>query len=429
MDRFQIVERLLPRCAPFGDGFDLGRRNFFVDLGIAVLRAQAEAFEKLSACSLAFLGPREMDPKPKMIGVVISGAEDFLCLRREGRHAFAAARAGADQDQAPHEVGRLKSDLLRDKAADRKSEHIDLRQSNRPDKRDGVRPHLFTGDRNLAGAAGDAGVVEQDHLPRRREAIRHRRIPMVHRPREMLFENERHPARLPEAAIGEADAVGLDELCWCGLVGVSHVLARMRHFWTGMNHHDLSSNYSARIASGTSARAAFAQSTSCCTVGAPLTPIAPTISPPTLIGKPPPYAATRASVGIPARSDGSRWIKLKKSWVETPNRAVYALFCAISMERIGAPSIRLKALRLPPSSRIATFSVTLISLAFATAASTIFCASSEEMLCFFPTLAIGLLPPLEMYCALNNRFPCAIPADEPRTGIAFSRTIRPHRLA
>ena len=41
---------------------------------------------------------------------------------------------------------------------------------------------------------------------------------MVHRPREVLVENERHPARLPEAAIGEADAVGLDELCWRGLV-------------------------------------------------------------------------------------------------------------------------------------------------------------------------------------------------------------------
>src|ERR1700730_7934990 len=36
-------------------------------------------------------------------------------------------------------------------------------------------------------------------------------------------------------------------------------------------------------------------------------------------------------------------------------------------QRIGAPSIRLKALRLPPSSRIATFSVTPSSLAFATA--------------------------------------------------------------
>src|SRR5260370_38112844 len=62
------------------------------------------------------------------------------------------------------------------------------------------------------------------------------------------------------------------------------------------------------------------------------------------------------------------------------------------MVGIEAPSIRLKALRLPPSSRIATFSVTPSSLAFATAAFTIFCASSEEMLCFFTTLAIGHLP-------------------------------------
>src|SRR5882757_3808443 len=68
------------------------------------------------------------------------------------------------------------------------------------------------------------------------------------------------------------------------------------------------------------------------------------------------------------------------------------------MVGIGAPSIRLKAFRLPPSSRIATFSVTPISLAFATAAFTIFCASSEEMLCFFTTFAIGLPPLLDLYC-------------------------------
>jgi hypothetical protein len=48
-----------------------------------------------------------------------------------------------------------------------------------------------------------------------------------------------------------------------------------------------------------------------------------------------------------AKSDGSP-IKLKKSCVETPNRAVYALLCAISMHRIGAPSIRQNALRFPP---------------------------------------------------------------------------------
>src|ERR1700684_2801791 len=159
-----------------------------------------------------------------------------------------------------------------------------------------------------------------------------------------------------------------------------------------MNHYGRSLYHLVGTASDTSARAALAQSMSFCTVGAPLSPIAPTISPSTLMGNPPPHAAIRASVGMPAKSDGSPWIKLKRSCVETPNKAVYALFCAISMQRIGAPSIRLKALRLPPSSRIATFSLTLSSLAFATASSTIFCASSEEMLYFFITLAIGYLP-------------------------------------
>src|SRR5882762_8502479 len=164
--------------------------------------------------------------------------------------------------------------------------------------------------------------------------------------------------------------------------------------------------YSFGTASGTSARAALAHSTSFCTVGAPLSPIAPTTSPFTLMGNPPPHAATRESVGMPAKSDGSPLIKSKKSCVETPNRAVYAFFCAISMVGIEAPSIRLKALRLPPSSRIATFSVTPSSVALATAAFTIFCASSEEILCFFTTLAIGHLPPLDMYSVLILLYLC-----------------------
>src|SRR6202022_694267 len=165
---------------------------------------------------------REVHAKPKMIGLVISGAEDFLRLRRERSHALAAPRSGADQDQAPHEVGRLKGDLLRDKAADRKAEHIDLRQSPRLDKRDCVGRHFLERGRNLAGAARDAGVVEQNDLALRREAIGHRRIPMVHRPGEVLVENERYAVRLAVATIGEADAVGLDELRRRGLVGMNH---------------------------------------------------------------------------------------------------------------------------------------------------------------------------------------------------------------
>src|SRR3984957_528924 len=184
---------------------------------------------------------------------------------------------------------------------------------------------------------------------------------MVHGAGEVLVEDERDAGCIAKAAIGEADAVRFDELRRRGLVGVNHLVG---------------SFHSVGTASGRSARAALAQSMSFCTMGAPLTPIAPTPSPFTLMGNPPPHAAIRASVGMPAKSDGSLWINLKNSCVETPNRAVYALFWAISVVGIGAPSIRAKALRLPPSSRIATFSLTPSSLAFATAASTIFCASS-----------------------------------------------------
>src|ERR1700730_10223885 len=236
-DRLQIFERLLPRCAPFADRLDLGGRDFLVDFGIAVLGAQPEPLEELAACSLALLGARKVDAKPKMIGLVIGGAEDFLRLWRERSHALAAARAGADQDQAPHEVGRLKGDLLHDKAADRKAEHIDLRQSQRLDKRDRVGPHLLARGRNLAGAARYAGVVEQNDLALRREAIGHRRIPMVHRTGEVLVENERYAVPLAEAAIGKADAVGLDELGRRGLVGTNRFGAGTNYFRAGMNHY------------------------------------------------------------------------------------------------------------------------------------------------------------------------------------------------
>jgi hypothetical protein len=43
---------------------------------------------------------------------------------------------------------------------------------------------------------------------------------MVHGPSIALVEDERHAVWLAEAAIGEADAVGLGELRWRGLVGV-----------------------------------------------------------------------------------------------------------------------------------------------------------------------------------------------------------------
>jgi hypothetical protein len=61
---------------------------------------------------------------------------------------------------------------------------------------------------------------EQDHLPRRREAVGHQRIPVVHRACEMHVEDEGHAAGFAEASVGETDTVGFDKLRRSGLMRV-----------------------------------------------------------------------------------------------------------------------------------------------------------------------------------------------------------------
>jgi hypothetical protein len=57
-------------------------------------------------------------PEAKDDAILIGGAEDFLRFWSERSHALAAAQAGADQHEAPDDIGGLKCDFLRDKAAD-----------------------------------------------------------------------------------------------------------------------------------------------------------------------------------------------------------------------------------------------------------------------------------------------------------------------
>src|ERR1700736_6701467 len=333
---------------------------------------------------------------------------------RLGRHVplsvscVVLARCGSDQDELANEFRTVECDLLRDHSADRETEKIDLRQSETIDERFRVLRHTCKGRRHFAGRTRDTRIIEDDDLTLLGKTVQNRRIPVVEVSGEVLVKDKGQTASLAPAPISEANAVGLNKLSGnCRRCVGAHCLVLPRNdqrsVWLPILQGGSFQPCNRRLglpvqptgtASDTSARAALAQSTSFCTVGAPLSPIAPTTSPLTLMGNPPPHAAMRASVGIPAKSDGSLWIKLKNSCVETPNRAVYALFWAISVVGIGAPSILPKALRFPPSSRIATFSLTPSSLALATAASTIFCASSKEMLYFFTTLAIGLTPHL-----------------------------------
>jgi hypothetical protein len=134
-----------------------------------------------------------------------------------------------------------------------------------------------------------------------------------------------------------------------------------------------------------------------CTLGAPLTPIAPTISPSTLMGNPPPHAATRGSVGMPAKSDGFALDKVEKLLRDAEQSCVRLIPRNLDGRDRG-PIHPAKALRMPASSGIATFSATPISLALAIALSAIFRASSQEMLYFFTAFAIGYLPPFNTFC-------------------------------
>src|SRR4029077_6299480 len=241
-------------------------RNLVVHLGIASLLTKMLALQEFQSRRLARLGGTEEDREPEMLGRIIGGAEDPLCYLGQRFHSLTAARTGAHQDQLANEIGRLQRDFLRDHAADREAEHIHLVQTKCSAERDRVGAHLLERGRNFAGAAGNAGVVEQDHLTVATQAIGHRRVPVIHGARIVLVEDDWHSAGLAESTISEADSVGLDELRRRGLVG--------------MNHDGRSLNYSAgSTAPGTSARAALAQSTSFCTVGAPISPSPPPHAP------------------------------------------------------------------------------------------------------------------------------------------------------
>jgi hypothetical protein len=180
-----------------------GRLKSLSLLGIAVFSAAEEALQEFAAGGLAGFRVGEVDLQPDLLRHLVGGAEDLLRFRREGRHVLAAARAGADQHQAPDQLTSLQRDLLGDEAADRETEHINLLQSQRLDEGDGVGAHLLERGRHLARAVGNARVVEQDHLPRRREAVGHQRVPVVHRAGEMHVEDERHTTRFAEASVSE----------------------------------------------------------------------------------------------------------------------------------------------------------------------------------------------------------------------------------
>src|ERR1700719_1439270 len=221
LDRLQIVGGPLLLDAPLANRFDLGGRHLVVHFGIAALLTTMRALQVLPSRRLARRGRTEFDREPDTLGRIVGvGAKEPPCSLGYRLHSLTAARTCAIDDHPANEIGRLQSDFLHDQAADREAKYVNLLQAQRLDEGDGVGGHLLERRRDLAGAAGDARVVEQDHLTVASEAMRHHRVPVIHGADVVLVEDERHAAGLAESAIGEADSVSLNELCRRGLVAV-----------------------------------------------------------------------------------------------------------------------------------------------------------------------------------------------------------------
>src|SRR5229473_2244203 len=221
-DGLQIAVGPLLLDAPLVHRFNLGWRNLVVYLGIAPLLTKMLALQEVLSRRLGRLGRTEEDREPEVLGRIIGRAEDPLCDLGQRRHSLTTARTGAQEDQLADEIGCLQRDFLRDHAADREAEHIRLVQTKCSGEGHRVGAHLLERRRYLAGAAGDSCVVEQDHLTVASQAIRHRRVPIIHGADVVLVKYDRHAAGLAESAIGEADSVSLYELCRRGLVGMNH---------------------------------------------------------------------------------------------------------------------------------------------------------------------------------------------------------------
>src|SRR6202049_3761406 len=164
LDRLQIVVGPLSLDAPLVHRFDLGGRHLVVHLGIASLLPKMRALQELPSRRLACRGRTEFAREPDMLGRIVGGAEEPPRSLGQRLHALTTARTCAIDDQPANEIRRLQSDFLRDHAADREAKYVNLLQAQRVDEGDGVGAHPLERRRDLAGAAGAAGVVKQGSL-------------------------------------------------------------------------------------------------------------------------------------------------------------------------------------------------------------------------------------------------------------------------
>ena len=135
------------------------------------------------------------------------------------------AGSGAGEDELAHELRLLLRDHLRDEAAEREAEEIDLIEPQRADEGDGVPRHRGNGRGRRPLRSADAAVVEGDHPVVGGDAVDDPRIPVVQDRTQVVQEDHRHARVRPEPAVGESRSADVDR----SAVGAFSVLRARDH--------------------------------------------------------------------------------------------------------------------------------------------------------------------------------------------------------
>lgn len=205
----QPLARVL-RLTPFGDRRELGLDGLIADGRVAIGLTLPEALQERIRRPLALRGGGE---EQEMLRMLMFGAgllEGALQDRSDIADAYTPGGSGSREHDLADEFGAGLRDHLRDEAAQREAEKVDLRETKSLDERDRILRHVGDVNRGLAARAAHAAIVEDDDAAAGGDAVEDLRVPVVEHGREVVQEDHRHSAALSEFAIRKLGVLHLD---------------------------------------------------------------------------------------------------------------------------------------------------------------------------------------------------------------------------
>src|SRR5580658_7516409 len=146
--------------APFSKSDELSLADLGLRFRFAVQLSRGDPLEPGLARRVTRRALRKEQVQRAFLLGAVGTIDDVHHLARKFLHAFAARRAGTYEEDAPYQFGRVKHHLLRDHAADRETEQINLLQTERFDEGNNV--GRGSGNRvwHLAARTTDTPIID-----------------------------------------------------------------------------------------------------------------------------------------------------------------------------------------------------------------------------------------------------------------------------